>query len=217
MKSKSAFHGALAIVVLGVVLGVGFNLLSPNGLPWIGKKHTGISLDQAAQAEAATPAGSGSKPAARPEPGESSAPSGQEPPAVADTAADEGGSPEELYADIPTSEFPIEIKLEEGKKFYDRGGLLVLDARDKDEYDEGHIKGAESAPMDDVVGDLDWLDRMANEPRPIMVYCGGGDCELSLDLAFAINEAGHRKVLVLTDGYPAWKDAGYPVAMGETE
>jgi len=211
MKSKSAFHGALAILVLGVILGLGYNLFNPNKLDWVTKKRGGISLDQAA--EAGTP-----KPVPRPEPGEAADPPGDEPadPPQAEAGAQETapGTPEELYADIPTSEFPIEITLAEGKAFWDRGGLLVLDAREADEYGEGHIRGAELAPMDQVVGDLEWLDRMAAEPRPIMVYCGGGDCELSLDLAFAINESGHRRVLVLTDGYPAWEEAGYPVVKG---
>jgi len=202
MKSKSAFHGVLAIIVLGTILGLGYNLLIPNKLDWVAKKKASIKLDPVA--EAATP-----KPLARPEPGEAAAP----PPEEAEAATP--GSPEELYADIPSSEFPIEITLEQGKAFWDRGGLLVLDAREADEYGEGHIQGAELAPMDLVVGDLDWLDRMAAEPRPIMVYCGGGDCELSLDLAFAINETGHRRVMVLTDGYPAWEEAGYAVARGD--
>jgi rhodanese-related sulfurtransferase len=206
MKSKSAFHGVLAIIVLGTILGLGYNLFNPNKLDWVTKKRGGISLDRAA--EAGTP-----KPLPRPEPGEAAAP----PPGLAADPPGEAatGSPEELYADIPSSEFPIEVTLDEGKAFWDRGGLLVLDAREADEYGEGHIQGAELAPMDLVVGDLEWLDRMAAEPRPIMVYCGGGDCELSLDLAFAINETGHRRVMVLTDGYPAWEEAGYPVVKGD--
>jgi rhodanese-related sulfurtransferase len=120
-----------------------------------------------------------------------------------------------LYADIPESEFPIEIRGPEAKRFYDRGGLLVLDAREQVEYEEGHIRGALCAPVDDVVADLEWLDRTAADPRPIMAYCGGGDCEISLDLALEITRAGHRRVLVLLDGYGGWKEAGYPVSRGE--
>lgn len=118
------------------------------------------------------------------------------------------------YADIPESEYPIEIHLDKAKEFFDRGGLLVLDAREPEEFAEGHIAGALSAPADAVSGDLDWLDRMSKETRPILVYCGGGECELSLDLGFELNRAGHRRVLVLKEGYPEWKDAGYPTAEG---
>jgi rhodanese-related sulfurtransferase len=208
MKSKSAFHGALAVLVLGSILGLGFNLFNPNGLSWVGKKRQTTILTEGA-AEAATPA---EKPMTRSEPGDPPAEAVQEP-----SPTDEEGTPEELYADVPTSEFPIEITLAQGKSFYDRGGLVVIDAREHDEFDEGHIQGATCAPMDEKAGDLKWLEQMGSEPHPIMVYCGGGDCELSLDLAFLINENGHRRVMVLTDGYPAWEEAGYPVVKGGTE
>lgn len=123
---------------------------------------------------------------------------------------------EDLYKDIPESEYPIEIHLAKAKDFYDRGGLLVLDARDLSEYEEGHIKGAVDAPTDEKIADLDWMEATAKDPRPIMVYCSGGDCELSMTLGFEIAHTGHRRVLVFEDGYPAWKDAGYPTATGDT-
>lgn len=123
---------------------------------------------------------------------------------------------EDLYKDIPESEYPIEIHLAKAKDFYDRGGLLVLDARDLSEYEEGHIKGAVDAPTDEKIADLDWMQATAKDPRPIMVYCSGGDCELSMTLGFEIAHTGHRRVLVFEDGYPAWKDAGYPTATGDT-
>ena len=123
---------------------------------------------------------------------------------------------DDRYADVPESEFPAEVHLTQAKTLYDRGGLLVLDARETGEYALGHIKGALAAPADDMMGDVDWLDRMAKDPRPIMVYCDGGDCELSMNLGFELSLSGHRRVLVFMDGYPAWKDAGYPVETGDT-
>jgi rhodanese-related sulfurtransferase len=124
-------------------------------------------------------------------------------------------APSRLHADIPESEFPIEIGIERAKPIYDRGGILVVDAREHDEFTEGHISGAHSAPYDEHAGNVEWLDSTAADPRPILVYCGGGDCELSLNLAFELTQSGHRRVMVLKDGFPAWKEAGYPVEQGE--
>ena len=118
------------------------------------------------------------------------------------------------FSDIPESEYPIEIHLDKTKEFYDRGGLIILDARETEEFAEGHIRGALSAPGDAVGGDLEWLERMSKEPRPILIYCGGGDCELSINLGFELTRAGHHRVLVFKEGFPAWKDAGYPVLEG---
>lgn len=123
---------------------------------------------------------------------------------------------QDLYADIPESDFPIEISTAKAKELFDRGGLLVLDAREHEDYAGGHIKGALTAPADEMVGDIDWLDKTSSDPRPIMVYCDGGDCELSLNLGFELSQSGHRKVLVFKDGYAAWSEAGHPVSTGDT-
>jgi rhodanese-related sulfurtransferase len=117
------------------------------------------------------------------------------------------------FADIPESEDPIRISLVQAKTFYDRG-VLILDARDPEEYAEGHIQGAISAPTDSKMGDIEWLQTTAKDPRPIICYCSGGDCELSIELATELTRTGHRRVLVFEEGFPAWQNAGYPVQQG---
>jgi len=133
-------------------------------------------------------------------------------------AADAESSAPETAADflgIPESEFPIAVSLEKAKELYDSGRVIILDAREEHEYAEGHIKDAVVADYDVVGADLEWLDAMAAEPTVILVYCGGGDCELSMNLGFAISQSGHRHVVVFEDGYTAWKSAGYPTRMGD--
>lgn len=119
------------------------------------------------------------------------------------------------FLGLPDSEFPVNVSLEKAKELYDTGGLLVLDAREEEEYRLGHIADAVLADYNLVAADADWLDATGAEPRPILVYCGGGDCELSMNLGFALSQAGHRHVLIFEEGYPAWKDAGYPTRMGD--
>jgi len=118
------------------------------------------------------------------------------------------------FSDIPESEDPIKVNLAQTKRFFDRGGVVILDARDPEEYAEGHISGALSAPTDSKMGDIEWLQKMAKDPRPIICYCSGGDCELSIELATELTRTGHRRVLVFEDGFPAWQSAGYPVQEG---
>jgi rhodanese-related sulfurtransferase len=132
-----------------------------------------------------------------------------------DTASVKAAPPAtNAYPDIPESEDPIKINLTQTKKFFDRGGVVILDARDPEEYSEGHISGALSAPTDTKMGDIEWLQKMAKDPRPIICYCSGGDCELSIELATELTRTGHRRVLVFEDGFPAWQSAGYPVQQG---
>ena len=115
---------------------------------------------------------------------------------------------------VPDLDQPIEVKLANVKKFFDAGAAVFVDAREAPEYAEGHIAGALSVPFDDAVGKPALLEPFKKVGKPLILYCSGGDCELSKDLARNMLAEGIRKVLVFTDGFPAWKAAGYPVETG---
>ena len=61
----------------------------------------------------------------------------------------------------------------------------------------------------------DGLAYRIESDRPIIAYCGGGTCEISMGVADALIARGHRKVLVFMGGFPEWEAAGYPVVRGE--
>ncbi len=127
------------------------------------------------------------------------------------------GTPATATADLPVVpdlQQPISVKLPFVKKFFDAGAAVFVDARDASEYVEGHIPGAQSVPVNDAVTKPALLDPFKTAGKPIIAYCSGGDCEESEDLAKDMIAAGIHKVLVFTDGFPAWKAAGYPVETG---
>jgi rhodanese-related sulfurtransferase len=200
-----------------VGLGIGYNLLHPKPLPWKAEPRKTVTLEDAAGV-LDPPAERTERPQKMDPPPTEMTPVKQPDTRTQMTPVEPSDPPPtpDLYADIPESQFPIEIGLAKVKEFYDRRGLLILDAREPDEFAEGHLQGAMSAPADAMMGDVDWLDATAKDPRPIMIYCDGGDCELSLNLGFELTQSGHRKVLVFTDGFLAWKEAGYPTETGET-
>jgi rhodanese-related sulfurtransferase len=115
---------------------------------------------------------------------------------------------------VPDLDQPIEVKLANAKKFFDAGAAVFVDAREAPEYADGHIPGARSVPFDDAVRQPALLEPFKRVGKPLILYCSGGDCELSKDLARNMLAEGIRKVLVFTDGLPAWKAAGYPVEAG---
>lgn len=244
MNAERPLTGAVFLVLVGIGLGIGFNVLHPKPLPWKAEPKKTVTLDTALgdplespeaspvdRAEAEQPMHGATAPPEKGEPGGESGSSPAEEPAVETAANPPAGQSEaetsttpaatskpgagDLYSDIPESDYPINVDLAQAKKFYDRGGLLVLDAREHEDFAAGHLAGANSAYADEMMGDIEWLDKTAKDPRPILVYCDGGDCELSLNLGFELTQSGHRRVLVFTDGYPAWKDAGYPTATGD--
>ena len=115
---------------------------------------------------------------------------------------------------VPDLDQAIEVKLANVKKFFDAGAALFVDAREVPEYVEGHIAGAVNVPFDDAVAKPALIEPFKKAGKPLILYCSGGDCELSKDLARNMLAQGIRKVLVFTDGFPAWKAAGYPVETG---
>lgn len=173
---------------------------------------------RAGTAKSPEPSASTKKPSAAPSrtkttspaPAESPARISDDPMALDTPSGDEGGVPE-----IPDLGRPLQVELKTAKKLFDAGAALFVDAREPDEYAEGHIAGAISLPYDQGVGDPARLESLDAGGRPIIIYCGGGNCEVSMTLAEAlIYQAGKRKVLVYMGGYPEWVGAGYPVDKG---
>ncbi|MFI4897956.1 MAG: rhodanese-like domain-containing protein [Phycisphaerales bacterium JB059] len=110
-----------------------------------------------------------------------------------------------------------EIDLAGVKAHFDEFGLF-LDARTVKEYEEGHIPNAMWMPVDRVLEDASLVFEIEAEAggmdQPIVIYCGGGSCDASHNLAIVLEEVGFTNLLVFVDGYPAWKDAGHEVELG---
>ena len=115
---------------------------------------------------------------------------------------------------IPDVTGPLKLELATLKKLYAANAALIIDAREAEEYTDGHIKGATSLPYNDAMADPDKVKKLDPAGRPIVVYCSGGDCELSMNLAKLMVENGKRKVLVYEGGFPEWEGAGMPVTKG---
>jgi rhodanese-related sulfurtransferase len=105
-----------------------------------------------------------------------------------------------------------EIKPAEAKKHLDKGALF-LDARPRGNYEVGHIPGALSLPLDKFDEVFPKLEPRLRDAMDIVVYCAGFGCDASHQEARRLKEKGVPAV-ILTEGWPAWTDAGYPVQEG---
>ena len=90
------------------------------------------------------------------------------------------------------------------------GAVVVLDVRPAAEFGAGHIAGARSAPIGDLRKQLKALPADAE----VVAYCRGPYCVYADD---AVRELGRKgfKAARLEDGYPEWKRAGLPTAVGD--
>lgn len=88
-------------------------------------------------------------------------------------------------------------------------GVVVLDVRPPDEYLAGHIVGAISVPLEELE------QRLASLPRDveIVAYCRGPYCLLAPRAVELLRERGFH-ARRLEDGFPEWRVAGHPVAVG---
>ena len=81
--------------------------------------------------------------------------------------------------------------------------------RDPGEYGAGHILGAKSVPLGRVeAGDLPG-DVGKKKDRSVILYCERGD--RAEKGAVALRKQGFAKVVVLSGGLAAWRQAGLPV------
>jgi len=115
---------------------------------------------------------------------------------------------------IPDSDQPIQVQIATVKRFFDARAALFLDARDPAEYEKGHIPGAIRLTSAEAQNEPERTKALPVQGRPTIVYCEGGTCEASLDLARFLLESGFKKVLVYMGGYPEWDAAGHPVERG---
>jgi rhodanese-related sulfurtransferase len=89
-------------------------------------------------------------------------------------------------------------------------GLIVLDVRERDAYEAGHIPGARLLPR----GQLELrVNQDLPDPTPrILAYCEFG--RISTLAAATLREMGYPRAVALDGGMKAWREAGFPVATG---
>ena len=105
---------------------------------------------------------------------------------------------------------PMIVNLDFSKYHYDNKTAIFIDSRDQEDYSNGHIKNSINIPYD-YYDEYDEIIDALDENFSYIIYCSGGECSLSLDLAdYLYNEKLFDKVFIFEGGWPEWRDAGYP-------
>jgi rhodanese-related sulfurtransferase len=90
--------------------------------------------------------------------------------------------------------------------------VIIIDVRPELEYEQGHIPAARSVPVENL------KRRLAELPRDVEVvaYCRGPYCVLSDQAVRLLHRHGFR-ARRLSEGFPEWRAAGYPVEVKQME
>lgn len=92
------------------------------------------------------------------------------------------------------------VSLDELEQMMNNRNVLLIDVRPSVEYEHGHISGALSVPIDELICCL----KDFSKDKEIIAYCRGPFCVLADEAVKTLNEKGY-KVRRLDDGYPEWK------------
>ncbi len=91
-------------------------------------------------------------------------------------------------------------RLEKGEQ------LILVDTREDNEWDRGHITGAVHISKGIIEREIE--TQIPDHEAEIILYCGGGfRSALSAD---NIQKMGYTKVFSMDGGWREWKSKGYP-------
>ena len=102
----------------------------------------------------------------------------------------------------------VELKacLESGKD-----DLIVLDVRERDAFEGGHVPGARLLPRGQL--ELRVNEELSDPTRRILVYCEFG--RVSTLATATLRQMGFQGAVALDGGMKAWREAGYTVKAGK--
>jgi rhodanese-related sulfurtransferase len=99
------------------------------------------------------------------------------------------------------------ISTAQATQLINREDAIVVDVRDPAEYGAGHALGAKNLPLARIESGAG--DVAKKKDATLILYCDSGD--RSGKAATALRKQGYTKVLNLSGGFGAWKQAGLPV------
>jgi rhodanese-related sulfurtransferase len=85
-------------------------------------------------------------------------------------------------------------------------GAILIDVRERDEFERGHARGAEH--LSRGVLELRIEQHVPDPSTPVICYCGGGS--RSALAAESLQRMGYSNVASLAGGMKAWVQAGLP-------
>ena len=99
-----------------------------------------------------------------------------------------------------------EISSQDAAAKSESSDAVIVDVREKDEWDEEHIPGAIHMSRGTI--ELDIEEKIPDLNQTIITHCGGGG--RSALAAESLQKMGYKNVRSLAGGFKAWKAAGLP-------
>ncbi len=101
------------------------------------------------------------------------------------------------------------VTTEEAKKLFD-DGVLFIDVRKDKDWNAGRVADAIQLNIKTTLSE-ETMSAEMKKADPAVVYCNGERCLRSSNAAKKAVSWGFTNIYYYRDGFPAWKNAGYPV------
>jgi len=95
------------------------------------------------------------------------------------------------------------------RELIESGDPLIVDVREQDEWDEGHVPGAIHIPRGHLESRIEAA--ATDRSQPILLYCSAGN--RSAFAAKTLRELGYDEPVSLAGGFTDWKRNGFPVEL----
>lgn len=122
------------------------------------------------------------------------------------------------------------IKAENLNNLVDSNSAVIIDIRDAEAYQAGHIPGAISVQTSEFYEDRDGVEKLAAGPekfsqllsnigvtkdKQVIIYSAGNDLKHATRVWWVFHMYGHQNVQVLDGGIDFWKALGYELSTEE--
>jgi molybdopterin/thiamine biosynthesis adenylyltransferase/rhodanese-related sulfurtransferase len=111
----------------------------------------------------------------------------------------------ELLSTVKRSIREVSVEETKARSIDQDDGPVLIDVRERDEYEQGFIPGATWIPRGFLEMKIE--DAVPERAAEVIVYCAGG--VRSAFAAKALGELGYDKVSSMAGGFRAWKNAGF--------
>jgi rhodanese-related sulfurtransferase len=116
-----------------------------------------------------------------------------------------------LEAGEDLSVYYIEMDAATLRDMVEAGMAVLLDARTREHYNQGHIPKAINLPIGEFKQMYDKISPLLTGDRAIIIYCIGIHCIDSSLLAKELYQKGYREIFVYKAGMEEWQQLGYPI------
>jgi len=102
-----------------------------------------------------------------------------------------------------------EVDAVRARELVESGDPLIVDVREQDEWDEGHVPGAIHIPRGYLESRIE--SAAPDRSQQILLYCSAGN--RSAFAAKTLQELGYDEPVSLAGGFTDWKRNGFPVEL----